>query len=116
MLDFAQAAPGLVCPHEVKVDMVCDWSASSIRCAMSAALVRGALAGDVSAAVEVRTGGLTSVPTGPYVALLNVSTSPHPPSLNVPTQLMVTATDPVTGAAVSGDVDINGTKAATTGA
>jgi PASTA domain len=60
-------------------------------------------------------GGLASVPSGPYIALLNVSTVPHPPPLNVPVQVTVTATDPVTDTAVTGDVNIDGSKVGTTG-
>jgi PASTA domain len=63
----------------------------------------------------VPAGGLSSVPAGPYIAVLNVSTVPHPPALNVPVQMTVTATDPVTNTAVTGDVIIAGSKAGTTG-
>jgi len=63
----------------------------------------------------VAAGGLVNVPAGPYIALLNVSTVPHPPTLDVPVQMTVTATDPVTSAPVTGDVIIGGSKVGTTG-
>ena len=63
----------------------------------------------------VAAGGLVNVPAGPYIALLNVSTVPHPPTLGVPVQMTVTATDPVTKAPVTGDVMIGGSNVGTTG-
>jgi hypothetical protein len=46
---------------------------------------------------------------------LNVSAVPHPPPLDVPVQLTVTATDPVTNFPVAGDVNIDGARAGFTG-
>ena len=63
----------------------------------------------------VPAGGLVSVPTGPYIALLNVSTVPHPPALGVPVQMTVTATDPVTNAPVTCEVIISGNQVGATG-
>jgi hypothetical protein len=62
----------------------------------------------------VPAGGLASVPTGPYIALLNVSAELHPLQLNVPVQVTVTATDPITNASVTGDVYLDGVKAGIT--
>jgi hypothetical protein len=63
----------------------------------------------------VADGGLAGVPTGPYIALLNVSTTPHPPARNQMVAVTVTATDPVTNAAVTGTVEVGGTQVGTTG-
>jgi hypothetical protein len=64
---------------------------------------------------QVPVGALADTPTGPYVSRLNVSTVPHPPPLNVPVQLTVTATDPVTNGSVTGDVIIDGATVGPTG-
>jgi hypothetical protein len=63
----------------------------------------------------VAAGGLASVPTGPYLAALEVTTTPHPPELNVPVEVTVSAADPVTQAAVAGNVLIAGARAGTAG-
>jgi hypothetical protein len=63
----------------------------------------------------VADGGLAGLATGPYIALLNVSTTPHPPPQNELVRVTVTATDPVTNAAVIGDVELNGSQVGTTG-
>jgi hypothetical protein len=63
----------------------------------------------------VADGGLAGVPAGPYVALLNVSTTPHPPAFDRNVVVTVTATDPVTNAPVTGAVEVGGTQVGTTG-
>jgi hypothetical protein len=64
----------------------------------------------------VANGGLAGVPNGPYIALLNVSTTPHPPARSRMVAVTVTATDPVTNAPVTGAVEVGGTQVGTTGA
>jgi hypothetical protein len=63
----------------------------------------------------VPAGGLGSVATGPYIAALDVTTTPHPPPLDIPVEITVSATDPVTQAPVTGEVLIAGAQAGTTG-
>jgi hypothetical protein len=51
---------------------------------------------------------LDVLPTGAPITLLSASISPHPVPVNQATQFVVTATDMGTGAAVAGDVKVNG--------
>ena len=64
---------------------------------------------------QVPAGGLLEIPIGPNISWLNVSAVPHPPPLDVPVQLTVTATDPVTNFPVAGDVNIDGARVGFTG-
>src|SRR5215469_5042916 len=63
----------------------------------------------------VAAGGLGSVATGPYIAALDVTTTPHPPVLDIPVEITVSAADPLTQAAVAGEVFIAGAQVGTTG-
>lgn len=64
---------------------------------------------------QVPAGGLAGVAPGPFISRLNVSAVPQSPPLDVPVQLTVTATDPVTNFPVAGDVNIDGARVGFTG-
>lgn len=53
-------------------------------------------------------GALNAIPDGPNISALIVRVIPYPVPLNRPVTVTITATDPVTGSAVFGQVLING--------
>jgi len=60
-------------------------------------------------------GGLSTIPDGPDLNILQLSVSPYPVPLNRAVAVTVQAVDLLTNAAVQGDVEIDGTIVGTTG-